>query len=230
MNVLLLALCYMLVNLPFGYLRAGVPKKSPEWFLYIHLPIPFVVALRIWVFQVSWEFIPLLVLCYALGQWGGGRLRTMGKKLFLFLSMMFLVLLGVWAEKISFSEHAASHPTPAHSASSHPASSHPASATSFKISGVVKKVESVGLHQFRLVVRGESGSEKTVLLSSETPLLSEGQPLPLGALKVGDVVDLDCDSDPKSPEPRVRKATVIVSTASLDALPPPDLSEDPEFE
>ena len=76
MKVFLLGLLYLVVNLPFGYLRAGVPKKSPKWFLYIHLPIPFVVCLRIFVFKVSWKFIPLLIVCYALGQWAGGKLRN----------------------------------------------------------------------------------------------------------------------------------------------------------
>ena len=75
MKVLVLGFLYFLVNLPFGYLRAGVPKKSPKWFLYIHLPIPLVVCLRIFVFKVTWKWMPFLVLCYALGQWLGGTLR-----------------------------------------------------------------------------------------------------------------------------------------------------------
>ena len=75
MKILVLGLLYFLVNLPFGYLRAGVPKKSRKWFLYIHLPIPLVVCLRIFVFKVTWKWMPLLVICYALGQWLGGRLR-----------------------------------------------------------------------------------------------------------------------------------------------------------
>ncbi|MBI4436858.1 MAG: hypothetical protein HY590_05580 [Candidatus Omnitrophica bacterium] len=74
-KIALLGFLYFLVNLPFGYLRAGVPKKSPKWFLYIHLPIPFVILLRTLVFKVSWHFIPILVGCYALGQWAGGKLR-----------------------------------------------------------------------------------------------------------------------------------------------------------
>lgn len=74
-NVLILCLLYVLINLPFGYLRAGVPKGTFRWFLYIHLPIPFLVMLRLWVFKVSWRMIPLLVFCFALGQWLGGRLR-----------------------------------------------------------------------------------------------------------------------------------------------------------
>ena len=78
MKLAILALLYVLINLPCGYLRAGVQKRSPLWFLYIHLPIPFVVLLRIFVFKISWHALPLLVGCYALGQWGGGRLRRRG--------------------------------------------------------------------------------------------------------------------------------------------------------
>lgn len=78
MNVFLLALLYVLINLPFGYLRAGVPRRSALWFLYIHLPIPLVVVLRLFVFKVSWHYLPLLVGCYALGQWGGGQIRKKG--------------------------------------------------------------------------------------------------------------------------------------------------------
>ena len=75
MNVFLLCLCYVLINLPFGYLRAGVPKKSVKWFLYIHLPIPLLVCLRLFVFEVSWHYLPVLIGCFALGQWGGGQWR-----------------------------------------------------------------------------------------------------------------------------------------------------------
>jgi hypothetical protein len=78
MKIITLSLLYILINLPFGYLRAGVPKRSALWFLYIHLPIPLLVALRLLVFKVSWHYLPLLVGCYALGQWGGGRIRGRG--------------------------------------------------------------------------------------------------------------------------------------------------------
>jgi len=78
MNLLFLSALYILINLPFGYLRAGVPKRSFLWFLYIHLPIPLLILLRVFVFKVSWHYIPLLVGCFALGQWAGGRIRRQG--------------------------------------------------------------------------------------------------------------------------------------------------------
>ena len=79
MKVLLLGFLYVLVNLPFGYLRAGVSKETPKRLLkkllYIHLPIPFVYGLRHFVFKISLKWLPFLFVCYALGQWGGGKLR-----------------------------------------------------------------------------------------------------------------------------------------------------------
>ncbi|ADU96308.1 hypothetical protein [Thermovibrio ammonificans] len=63
-----------LMNLPFGWLREGVRKFSPQWFLYVHLPIPFIIALRIGL-GVPWKFAPLLIVVAILGQAVGARLR-----------------------------------------------------------------------------------------------------------------------------------------------------------
>lgn len=48
MKVVLVALLVFLINLPFGALRGREKKDSFKWFLYIHLPIPLVVLLRIY--------------------------------------------------------------------------------------------------------------------------------------------------------------------------------------
>ena len=37
----------ILINLPFGYWRQGSKKFSLKWILSIHLPIPFVILLRV---------------------------------------------------------------------------------------------------------------------------------------------------------------------------------------
>ena len=63
-----------LLNLPFGYLRAKTRKYSILWFLYIHLPIPFIVALRL-TFDFTWKAIPLLVAAALTGQLAGARMR-----------------------------------------------------------------------------------------------------------------------------------------------------------
>lgn len=65
-----------LANLPFGYWRAGVAKRSLPWFAAIHLPIPLVWLVR-YMLGLEWRLatLPLFVGAYFLGQWLGGRLR-----------------------------------------------------------------------------------------------------------------------------------------------------------
>jgi len=64
-----------LVNLPFGYWRSRVRKFSLQWFLSIHLPVPLVIALRIFS-GLGFHFItyPLLVGAFFAGQLAGSRL------------------------------------------------------------------------------------------------------------------------------------------------------------
>lgn len=62
------------VNIPLGYLREGRPKYSLAWFLYVHLSIPIIVALRIGSRLTPWA-IPFFVLCAVAGQLAGGRIR-----------------------------------------------------------------------------------------------------------------------------------------------------------
>lgn len=40
-------LAVLVVNLSFGFLRAGVQKLSFPWFLAVHAPVPLVVVLRV---------------------------------------------------------------------------------------------------------------------------------------------------------------------------------------
>ncbi|MDD5773919.1 MAG: hypothetical protein PHX78_10690 [bacterium] len=47
MKLLLISIAVIILNLPFGYWRGKVKKFSLQWFLAIHLPIPFIVLLRI---------------------------------------------------------------------------------------------------------------------------------------------------------------------------------------
>ena len=66
-----------LVNLPFGYWRAGLRKLSPAWFVAIHAPVPLVILMR-WGFGLpfQWGTLPLFVAAYFAGQAVGARLRT----------------------------------------------------------------------------------------------------------------------------------------------------------
>lgn len=76
--VVLLVLAAFILNLPFGYFRAPAKKFSFKWFLYIHLPIPFIYLLRT-LAGMSYRIIPLLVLGAIVGQVYGGRLNHKGK-------------------------------------------------------------------------------------------------------------------------------------------------------
>lgn len=68
----MLSVIVLLINIPFGYWRANVPKFSSQWVLAIHIPIPFIIALRIFS-GIGWQPIsfPLLVGAFFLGQFGG---------------------------------------------------------------------------------------------------------------------------------------------------------------
>lgn len=70
----LLTFAAFMLNLPFGYLRANTRKLSVMWFLYIHLPIPFIFVLRTMAgFGV--QVIPIIAVGAVAGQLIGGRLN-----------------------------------------------------------------------------------------------------------------------------------------------------------
>jgi hypothetical protein len=74
---LLLALALVCAaNLPFGYWRAGLAKRSLPWLVAIHAPIPLVWLIRD-LLDLEWRLatLPLFLAAYFLGQWSGGRLR-----------------------------------------------------------------------------------------------------------------------------------------------------------
>jgi hypothetical protein len=77
MGLWTVALLVFLLNLPFGYWRASVRKLSPQWFLAVHIPVPVVIALRIYS-GLGWKLIsfPVVVGAFFLGQFVGGRLRN----------------------------------------------------------------------------------------------------------------------------------------------------------
>jgi hypothetical protein len=66
----------LLLNLPFGYWRAGLRKLSLLWFLAIHLPVPLAIGLR-WALGLPFRLatLPLFVAAFFGGQFLGARLR-----------------------------------------------------------------------------------------------------------------------------------------------------------
>lgn len=77
----IIAILVLLVNVPFGYWRANYNKFSWQWFLAIHLPIPAVIAMRLFS-DLGWQFVsfPVLISAFFLGQFLGGRLRRRVKQ------------------------------------------------------------------------------------------------------------------------------------------------------
>lgn len=72
----LVAALVLVVNLPFGFWRAGLRRLSLPWFVAVHAPVPVVVGLR-WASGLGfrWETLPLFVAAYFGGQLLGGRVR-----------------------------------------------------------------------------------------------------------------------------------------------------------
>jgi hypothetical protein len=78
MNIVTVASLVFILNLPFGYWRANEQKLSTRWFLSIHLPVPFVIALRVFS-GLGWQLItfPILIGAFFGGQFVGGKLHVM---------------------------------------------------------------------------------------------------------------------------------------------------------
>ena len=68
-----------IISIPCGYLRQNYAKYSFMWFLLIHLPIPFIVLLRIKA-GLSWHYIPLTLCGSFAGQLVGGAVSRRRKQ------------------------------------------------------------------------------------------------------------------------------------------------------
>ena len=67
-------LVVFLINLPCGWWRVGLRKFSPAWFLAVHAPIPFAIALRAATgLGFHWGTLPLFLAAYFGGQVAGAR-------------------------------------------------------------------------------------------------------------------------------------------------------------
>jgi len=62
-------------NIPFGYWRAHVKKFSLQWVLAIHIPVPFIILLRIFSgIGFAWYTYIFMVAAFFMGQRLGGLL------------------------------------------------------------------------------------------------------------------------------------------------------------
>ncbi len=80
MNLLFVTVFTLLLNIPFGYWRANVRKRSFQWILAIHIPVPFVVIARFFS-GLGFEFYtyPIIIASYFLGQFTGAKLSNFRK-------------------------------------------------------------------------------------------------------------------------------------------------------
>jgi hypothetical protein len=74
MKLLLIALITFIINLPFGALRSRQKKFSLMWWVYIHIPVPIVILMRIYS-DIGFAFYtyPILVGAFFLGQFMGRK-------------------------------------------------------------------------------------------------------------------------------------------------------------
>jgi hypothetical protein len=80
MKLFSVALLVFALNVPFGYWRANVPKLSRPWFFAIHLPVPFVIAIRM-LSGLGWQLItfPVMIGAFFGGQFAGSWLYRLRK-------------------------------------------------------------------------------------------------------------------------------------------------------
>lgn len=70
-----------ILNIPFGYWRANVKKFSLQWVFAIHIPVPVIIALRIFVsIGFEWYTYVFLVSAFFLGQLYGAIVQDKKKK------------------------------------------------------------------------------------------------------------------------------------------------------
>ena len=68
-KLLLLSIAVIVINIPFGYWRANVKKFSLQWVMAVHVPVIFVVALRILIsVGFAWYTFVFLVTTFFIGQ------------------------------------------------------------------------------------------------------------------------------------------------------------------
>ncbi|MCE5194491.1 MAG: hypothetical protein LLF28_03400 [Nitrospiraceae bacterium] len=72
--VIIIFIFTFLLNIFFGYFRGKSIKFSFKWFLYIHLPVPFVFLVR-FLSQVEIVYIPVFAVAAIAGQIWGGKME-----------------------------------------------------------------------------------------------------------------------------------------------------------
>jgi hypothetical protein len=75
LKLICVSILVFVFNIPFGYWRANVKKLSLQWVLAVHIPVPVIIALRIFVeIGFAWFTYVFLVAAFFLGQQLGAYL------------------------------------------------------------------------------------------------------------------------------------------------------------
>jgi hypothetical protein len=76
-KLILITLIVFIMNIPFGYWRGHVRRFSLQWFMAIHIPVPFIIAIRIFSgIGFAWYTYLFLVGAFFFGQrFGSGLIR-----------------------------------------------------------------------------------------------------------------------------------------------------------
>jgi hypothetical protein len=76
-SVWTVAILVLVMNLPFGFWRAGLKRFTLPWFVAVHAPVPLVIGLRV-LTGLGWRLstLPLLAGAFFAGQFLGGRFRS----------------------------------------------------------------------------------------------------------------------------------------------------------
>jgi len=79
-KILFIAFIILMINLPFGFWRAGVKKLSVRWFLAVHIPVVLIILIR-FTSQLGWHLItfPFIIGGYFAGQFLGGKFLLLYK-------------------------------------------------------------------------------------------------------------------------------------------------------
>lgn len=74
-KLIIITIFVLILNIPFGYWRGNIRRFSTQWFLAVHIPVPFIIALRLLSgVGFSWYTYIFLVGGFFLGQQFGSML------------------------------------------------------------------------------------------------------------------------------------------------------------
>jgi len=80
-KLIITSIIVFVFNIPFGYWRANVKKFSLQWILAVHIPVPFIIILRIFTsIGFAWYTYVFLVGAFFTGQSFGAYLLKIIKQ------------------------------------------------------------------------------------------------------------------------------------------------------